>query len=328
MKIKRYFEKFLNKTILKNKKIRILKRAHNKDLREAEKLKNRSYEEWKRVMTKDYEDFTGYEMNWDNPERFTQKIVWRMLNDANPIYSKLTDKYAVREWVAKKIGEDHLIPLLGVWDRAEDIDFDNLPEQFVLKTNNASATNLIVRDKKTLKKKEVVENFRYWLKYPFWTINGEFHYKAIEPKIIAEKYMLLPGMTDFPDYKFFCFDGSVLYVLIIENVMNGREYGRSIWVDQNANILPFDIGHFEHKTDNVTVPVNFREMVDIAEKLAQGFAHVRVDLYDVCGKVYFGEMTFTSGAGQYLFDPEEWDYAFGATWQITNPQIDTRIVDF
>lgn len=311
----------------RNQRLKQLKQRHKRELKKIEYNVARTEAEWKEAVGALYRDFSGREMNWEDPQRFTEKIVWRKMYDAHPVYGKLSDKYAVREWVARKIGEEYLIPLLGVWDRAEDIDFDSLPDQFVLKTNNASATNIIVKDKAKLNKKEAVENLRYWLKYPFWAISGELHYKPIPPKVIAEKFMLPPDMNDLPDYKFYCFAGKVFAVLIIRQVLFDRTKGKSLWVDRSGNVLPMDIGHFERFEGETALPSCFSQMVEIAETLAGGFAHVRVDLYNVKGQIYFGEMTFTSGSGQYKFDPDEWDYKFGSLWDTSKPQVDEKAVD-
>ena len=327
MKLKSYFNKFLRKTILKNKTVRKLKRIHNAELRELKKREHRSRDEWKEIMGKDYENFTGHKMNWENPERFTQKIVWRMFNDPDPVYSQLSDKYAVREWVAKKIGKEYLIPLLGVWNRAKDIDFDSLPDQFVLKTNNASATNIIVRDKKSLKRKQVIEQFRYWMKYPCWAIFGEFHYKAIKPKIIAEKFILRPDMDDLPDYKFFCFDGKVVFSYTMIEYIDNHNNGKLGFFDRSYKLLPFYRKEYLPIKEEVPKPENYDKMVEIAEVLSKGFSHVRVDLYNVKGKIYFGEMTFTTSSGKMIIEPDEWDYKVGGFWDITKPQVDGNLVD-
>lgn len=269
----------------------------------------------KQRLEKLYYQRTGIKPDLETHARYTEKIQWRKLYDNNPIYSKLSDKYAVREWVAEKIGGEYLIPLLGVWDSFDEIDFDALPEKFVLKTNNASGTNCIVTDKHAVDRRLLRMKFNFWMKLDFADFAGyEMHYKAIPPKIIAEKLIESSEGADLPDYKFICFDGKVDHIW----VDHGRYHDHTrATFDTDWNPLPFLPNHYPLE-ENVPKPPHLNEMIAIAQKLSAGFDHVRVDLYD-CEQIYFGEMTFTNASGFAVYHPDEYDQRIGSRWKIHPP---------
>ena len=260
-----------------------------------------------------YKKHIGRELNLNNPEAYTEKLQYRKIYDNNPLYSLLSDKYAVREWVKERVGEDKLIPLLGHWANYKDIDFDALPSEFVLKTNNASGTNVIVKDKNEIDHKLLNRKFSFWLKMKFWNITGyELHYATIKPLIIAEKYVSVKGEGDLKDYKFLCFDGKVNYIW----VDTGRYHNHKRTVfDRNWNIQEWQQLYYE-KDFEVEKPDNLDEMIAVAERLADGFDHVRVDLYDCEGKILFGEMTFTNASGFQPIVPDQYDYVLGKLWNL------------
>ena len=268
-----------------------LRRENREDLADAQKYILMQEEEYGAELRRLYFEKTGNELSLENPQRYTEKIQWRKLYDKQPIYSVLSDKYAVRQWVARKIGEEYLIPLLGVWDKPEDIDFEKLPNAFVLKTNNGSSTNIIVRDKSNLNCELARERLRGWLAYPTWFANGfEMHYRDIPPKIIAEKYMMpVDGSADFSDMEW-------KHIDLCRRGMHNA-----------AKVTP--------------KPERFEEMIRLASILSEGFAQVRVDFYELNGSVYFGETTFTSGSGMFNFVPDSFDYLLGDMWNIHEPQV-------
>jgi len=251
---------------------------------------------------------TGETLNLDDPQTYNEKIQWLKLHDSTPIKTRLADKYAVREWVKEKIGEQYLIPLIGAWDRFEDIDFDRLPEKFVLKCNHGSGYNIIVTDKSKLDMGGVKRRITSWMNEDFAFRNGfELHYSAIPRKIIAEKYIENFDRELF-DYKLWCFDGKVAYIEFLSgrNTIGVREaiYDTK-WQKQN-----FIYHHvFDEKT--VKKPDNLDLMIQLAEKLSAGFSHVRVDFYDVNKQIYFGEMTFTPSSGIDVWIPKEADLNCG-----------------
>lgn len=249
----------------------------------------------------------------ENPKRYTDKIHWRKLYGLTPEMSRLSDKYAVREWIKEKIGEEYLIPLLGVWDSFDEIDFNKLPDKFVLKTNNASSTNVIVTDKNSLDLKLLKKKFDFWMKMPYWYLYGyEMQYSKIPPKIIAEKYMEDPEKEEILDYKFRCYMGRAEYVCVDLN--RHADHRRAI-LDRNWMLQ--DVFLEYPAPDTVPEkPENFEKMLEIADTLAEGFDYVRVDLYDIAGHIYFGEMTFTSSSGLCTIKPEEWNYKLGSLWKL------------
>lgn len=268
-----------------------------------------------------YREKTGRDIDIKHPKTFNELIQWAKIHDNTEDKSRLSDKYAVREWIKEKIGEQYLIPLLGVWDKAEDIDFDQLPDSFVLKCNHGSAYNIIVKDKAYIDEEKVRKQLNDWLHEDFAFKGFEVHYTRIKPRIIAEKYMLAEGMDDLPDYKFFCFGGKVFCSFTIDNIKEKHSDGRLGIFDRNYNLMPYCRKDFKPITEQLEKPANYDRMVELAEKLAEGFAHVRVDLYNIDGKIYFGEMTFTTANGRGFFEPEEFDYILGKEWLKYLPEL-------
>ena len=259
----------------------------------------------------------GRELNLENPVRYTEKLQWLKLYDHRPEYTTMVDKYLVKQYVAERIGEQYVIPLLGVWENVDDIDFSALPEQFVLKTTHDSGALVICKDKKNLDIKAAKKRLNHFLKRRYYDCNREWPYKNVKPRIIAEKYMEDSRYKELRDYKFFTFGGEpkVLYIA------QGRGKGEPTvadFFDMAFNHLPFTIDH-----DMAPVPpekpVNFELMKELAAKLSKGTPQLRVDFYEVDGKVYFGEMTFFHCSGMESFHPDEWDRIFG-DWVVLPPR--------
>lgn len=239
-----------------------------------------------------YGSSTGEKLHLDAPVTFNEKVQWVKIYDRNPLKTLLADKYLAKEWVAEKIGEEYVVPLLGVWDRFDDIDFSKLPEQFVLKLNNASGSNIIVTNKDELNIKEAKAKFDEWMQINFAYYCLDIHYRDIPPKIIAEKYICQEN-KDLYDYKFMCFDGEVKYFWID----TGRfTHHRRYIFDAEGKLTNYRWG-YGNDGDVPTPPSNLKEMIKIAARLSEGFCHVRVDLFNVAGKIYFSEMTFTTEGG-------------------------------
>lgn len=274
-----------------------------------------------------YKKKTGHELDFENPRRLTEKIQWRKLYDQSPVYSVLSDKYAVREWVGRKIGEEYLIPLIGAWEHFKDIDFKQLPEQFVLKTNNASHTNIIVTDKKDFlrKRKSIERRMEYWLQTPFSYLEGiELHYQAIKPMIIAEEFVQPEeGKRELVDYKFHCFNGKPVLCQVIGDRTESEtiDFFDTEWRHVSLSRPPFPNAQKRREK-----PAAYDLMIELASKLSNGFSYVRVDLYEHNKKVLFGEMTFTPASGIMKFEPDEWDYKLGQLWDIHAKQVDQSIV--
>ncbi len=266
------------------------------------------------AVAKMYKDKIGRTLDWGNLQTYTEKMQWEKLFDKNPMKVMLSDKYLVRDWVANKIGEDYLIPLLGKWENSESIDFDELPNQFVLKTNCGSGDVIIIKDKEKLSthdKKVIQAKLDYYTKCDFGATSYELHYSQIKPCIIAEKF-IDSFEKDLPDYKFICFDGKVYYCWVDKGRYSNhsRHVYDTEWNFQEWNQM------YEISNIGIPKPKNYNMMLNIARILSEGFPHVRVDLYNVDGKIYFGEMTFTNGSGFDLIHPYEVDLKLGSLWNI------------
>ena len=257
-------------------------------------------------------------LNLKNPQTFNEKLQWLKLYDRKPEYTMMVDKYRVREYIAKTIGEEYLIPLLGVWEDPEDIDFDALPDQFVLKPNHASGNVVICRDKRNLCQKETRKLTKNWLKREYYWSSREWPYKNIKPKIIAEELIA----DQIVDYKFYCFNGEPKCLYLSKGLEDHATASISFF-DLELKRLPFYRSDFRPFTDEPEKPENFAQMIEIARKLSEGIAFVRVDLYSVAGKIYFSELTFYPCSGYMPFEPEEWDYKLGE-W-IELPKINKAI---
>lgn len=258
-----------------------------------------------------YRRRVGAELCLAPPGTYTEKLQWRKLHGLGPEHSLLSDKYAVRAWVAERIGEEYLVPLLGVWDTFDEIPLATLPESFVLKTTNGSAANLIVREKGRLDVRLARRKFGYWLSLPYWYAWGyEMQYAAITPRILGEQYL----GDDLWDYKFLCFHGKVRFIW----VDTGRysDHTRYMFYP-DWTPAPFN-QNYPIPDTTLPRPDNLPLMCAIAEKLSAEFDHVRVDLYDREGSVYFGEMTFTNGSGLEPIHPSSWDRILGEMWDIGN----------
>lgn len=250
----------------------------------------------------------GYRLNLNNPQSFNEKIQWLKLNSRNPLYSKLTDKYEVRSFVAETIGEEYLIPLLGVWNNVDEIDFDSLPNRFVLKCTHDSQSVVICRDKTNLNIKKTKKFLCGRISRNYFYGGREYQYKSIIPRIIAEKY-LEESDGQLKDYKFFCFNGTPkLLFVVTDRGLNNTKFD---FFDLQFNKLPIK-QYYPNSAQHIGRPHNFELMVKLAAKLTKNFIHCRADFYEVNGKVFFGELTFTHFCGFEPFVPPEWDYKLGS----------------
>lgn len=252
------------------------------------------------------------ELDLENPKTFNEKLQWLKLYDRKPEYTVMVDKYLVRNYIAETIGEEYLIPLLGVWDDPDEIDFDSLPDRFVLKCNHNSGLGMyICRDKSKMDIKAVKAALRKGLRQDYYLSGREWPYKDVPRKIVAEQYMEDTETAELRDYKFFCFDGEVKALFIASERQSATEETKFDFFDADFNHLPFTNGH-----PNARVlpqkPRQFEKMKELAAILSKGIPQVRVDFYEVNGRIYFGELTFSHWSGMVPFDPEEWDYTFGS----------------
>lgn len=256
--------------------------------------------------------------NLTNPQTYNEKLQWLKLYDRRPEYSMMVDKHAVKSYVSSLIGEEYIIPTIGVWNDPKEIEWEKLPKQFVLKTTHGGGNTGVVvcKDKSVFDRETAIVKLEKSLSQDLYKILREWQYKDVPKRIIAEEYKEDSKTHSLDDYKFFCFDGEVKALF----VATGRqEYAepRFDYFDAEFNHLDI-VQHHPMSGKNIQKPVSFDKMKWMAEKLSKGIPAVRVDLYEVDGKVYFGEYTFTHHGGIVPFTPEKWDYVFGS-W-ISLPQ--------
>lgn len=269
-----------------------------------------------KIMIKiQYKIATGRNLNLKRPQRFTEKLQWYKLYYRDNLMTKCADKYAVREYIEKKGYKDILIPILGVYDNANEINFDKLPNKFVMKTTNGSHTNLFCENKSKLNKEHAKDKLNKWLNRDTISPGREWAYHGIKPKIICEEYLEKDNNNDLIDYKFFCFNGKVycLYVIIERFLKSGIKLGIYDRDFKKLNCRREDISPIEKE---IYKPKNYEKMLRIAEDLAKDFPHVRVDLYNIDGKILFGELTFYDGSGYKGFIPDKFDYELGKQFKI------------
>jgi hypothetical protein len=255
---------------------------------------------------------TGKRLHLKHPKTFNEKLQWLKLHDRKPEYTTMVDKYAVKDYVAKIIGQEYIIPTLGVWDNPEEIAWDDLPSQFVLKTTHGGGSKgvIICRNKAELDRNDVIKCLSKAMKNDLYKRYREWPYKNVQPKVLAEEFLSDPESEDgsIRDYKFFCFNGKPIYCGVFSNRLSKMAVD---YFDMEWNHLPFSL-----KVPSSEIapakPQHFETMQLLSSKLATGHPHFRVDFYEVNSKVYFGELTFFSASGFGRFDPVEWDEIWGS----------------
>lgn len=254
----------------------------------------------------------GKPLNLSSPQTFNEKLQWLKLYNHCPQYTNMADKIVMRDYVKAKIGDGHTVPLLGVWDSFNDIDFDTLPNEFVLKTNHDSGNYIICRDKSSLDLKEAKKKMEHSLKRNYYSRTREWQYKEIKRKIFAEE--LLDSGNILTDYKFFCFWGKPEFMYIEKETDDNPS--QAIF-DMDLNVVPFSMD--DEKTKVLpAIPSVFNEMAEMASKLSQDIPFLRVDMYYVKDTIYIGEVTFFHYGGFIPFNPPEWDYKIGEKLDISN----------
>lgn len=248
-------------------------------------------------------------LNLQNPQTFNEKLQWLKLNDRKDIYTKMVDKYEAKSYVSKIIGNKYIIPTLGIYNNFDEIDFNKLPNQFVIKCTHDSGGLVIVTDKSKLDIEKSKKKINKSLKRNYYYPGREWPYKNVKPRIIIEKYMKDNSINDLMDYKFFCFNGKCKFFKIDFNRLTKHQAN---YYDINGNFLPFGEEicppDFSKKLE---LPVNLKKMINLAEKLSQNITFLRVDFYEINGNIYFGELTFYPASGFGKFEPEEWDLKLG-----------------
>lgn len=261
----------------------------------------------------------GYKLNLKNPRSFSEKLQWLKINNRKPEYTLMVDKYAVKDYVANKIGEEYIIPTIGVWNSPKDIDWNSLPNQFVLKTTHGGGCGGVVvcKDKTTLDKHNAIAKLTRSLNSDIFWNYREWPYKNVPKRIIAEQYMTDGKNNDLPDYKFFCFNGEPKYCQVIRD----RHTKETIdFYDMKWNHMPFvglnPVAANGHNP--VSKPKHLDKMIEICQKLSVDIPFSRIDLYVIKDKEYFGEITFFPASGMGTFTPDEWNYRLGNLINLPN----------
>lgn len=254
-----------------------------------------------------YKKRMGKELNLKNPQTFTEKLNWLKLYDRNPEYTMMADKYAVRKYIAEKIGEEYLVPLVGVWDNVEEIDFDALPDKFVLKCNHDNGV-IICTDKSKLDIEKTKKELQYHLSRDYYKKCREWPYKDIKRKIICEKFMENKNGDALYDYKLFCFGGVPKFVMVNSDRFINL---KTDMYDTEWNHLEMQDGHYPMAGDVFSKPFCLEKMLSLSEKLSKNISFLRVDFNFWNNRLYFGELTFYHSAAFECFQPEEWDRKLG-----------------
>ena len=260
----------------------------------------------------------GRKLNLKTPKWFSEKLQWLKLYDRQEIYTTMVDKYLVKDVVASSIGREYIIPTIGVWDRAEDIDFEKLPDRFVLKCNHDSGGVVICQNKLEFNQIEAVQKLNMHLRRDSYYSSREWPYKGVKRKIIAEKLLFDPENDDLIDYKFYCFGGEPRYCQVIKDrrVRETIDFYDTNWILQPFTGLGLGLG-FPHGS-YTEKPKNYETMLLIARKLSAGTKFVRIDLYNINGHVYFGEFTLYPKSGLGIFLPDEWNKKIGDMLHLEN----------
>lgn len=254
-----------------------------------------------------YKNVFGEALDLKDPKTFNEKLQWLKLYNRKPEYTTMVDKHAVKAYVTEKIGEEYIIPTLGVWERFEDIDFDALPDQFVLKCTHGSGDVIICKDKSKLDKAAAKKKLTKALKTNFYKISREWPYKDVPRRIIAEKFMANSDGRDIADFKFYCFNGEPAYMFVVTDRSGDcrLDYFDMDFVHQDI----FDT--WPNSDTPMKKPETFEQMKELSRVLSAGLPHARIDFYEIDGKIYFGEITFFSSGGLAVFEPFEWDRKLG-----------------
>lgn len=259
-------------------------------------------------------EFYKYKLNKEldlkEPKDFNEKLQWLKLNDRKPIYTNLVDKYEVKKIIAKEIGDEYIIPTIGIYKSFDEIDFDLLPQKFVIKCTHDSGGLIICKDKSNFDVKKARKKINHFLKVNHYYYAREWPYKDVSPRIIIENYMQNGTDGDLRDYKFYCFNGIPHYLYVSEGLSNHKT-AKIDFYDMDFEKAPFGREDYLHFDKKPLKPVNFEKMKELSKKLSKDIPFVRVDFYEINGKIYFGELTFTPCGGFMKFYPEEWDRKLG-----------------
>ena len=253
---------------------------------------------------------TGKKLNLNNPKTFNEKLQWLKLHDRKPIYTTMVDKYEAKKYVANIIGEEYIIPTFGVYNNFDEIDFNKLPNQFVIKCTHECGGLVIVKEKSKLNIEEARKKINSSLKKNYYYYGREWPYKNVKPRIIVEKYMSNKDEASMRDYKFFCFDGKPELMYLSEGLEN-HETARMSFYDMNFKVTDCKRKDYKQLEYIPNKPKTFEDMKKLASILSKGFPHLRVDFYEINNHIYFGELTFYTCSGIIPFEDEKWNEELG-----------------
>lgn len=272
-----------------------------------------------KYLKKEFKLRMGYNLDLQNPQTFNEKLQWLKLYDRNSEYTKMVDKYEVKKYVSNIIGKEYIIPTLGIYNNFNEIDFDKLPNQFVIKCTHDSGGIIICKDKNNLDIKKAKKKINTFLNRKYFYIHREWPYKNVKPRIIIEKYMEDKHIKELRDYKFFCFNGKPKIMYISDN--SHRDNQHCCFFDINYNKLNIKRKDYKEFEQNIEKPHNFNKMIEFSKKLSKNIPHVRVDWYEINNKLYFGELTFYTCSGFIPFETEEWNYKMGEMLELPEKKI-------
>lgn len=252
----------------------------------------------------------GYWMDFKSPRTFNEKLQWLKVYDRKTVYTNFVDKIEVKKFVADKIGKEYIIPTLYEYNNVDEINWETLPNQFVLKCTHDSGGVIVCTDKSKLDIEQAIRTLRKNLSLSYYIYNREYPYKNCKRRIICEELLVDESGYELKDYKFFCFNGVPKLLFVASDRFKDNEETKFDFFDLEFNRLPFTNGHPQSSL-SINKPIGFEKMIEISKILSNGLPHVRVDLYNINGRIYFGEMTFYHWSGLVPFEPKEWDYKIG-----------------
>lgn len=262
------------------------------------------------MLKRRFKERMGYPLNLDNPQTFNEKMQWLKLHDRNPLYTTMVDKYEVKKYVAEKIGEQYIIPSLGVWEHFDEIDFDKLPDKFVLKCTHDSGSVVLCRDKATFDKVAAKHKLERGIAKNYYYSGYEWPYKDVKPRIIAEKFMVDELRDELMDYKIHNFNGIPEFILVCSERFSRAGLAEDFF-DVNWNHLSVKRPHHRNSDVIIEKPRKLEEMLLLSKKISRNIPFVRTDFYEIGDKIYFGEITFYPACGMEKFEPEVWDRKWG-----------------
>lgn len=284
--------------------------ATRRRIRKVQEGLKRLWESDEDRIRRKYRAELGREPDLDRPRTYTEKVLWLNLHHRDPRQTICSDKHAVRRWVAQRVGEDILVPLLGTYENPNDIDLEALPRSFVIKATHGSGWNLIVEDRTGINWEEAKRTLRDWLSRSYYAHKREWQYRDVTPRLIVEEFLGAADGRIPSQFQFFCFRRGEEQKILVQVDFDEHTNHRRDYYDLDWNRMPF-ASRVPNAERPAPRPEKLAEMTEVARALSEDFPFVRVDLYLIDGRIYFGELTFTSGGGMSSFDPPEWDRRLG-----------------